>query len=56
MERKAWSVHFVMETSDKSVQNMGISEEKAVKSKRSQADKVGKLKYCLLKTKSSIET
>jgi hypothetical protein len=51
MEQNSWSVHFVMEASDESVQNMAISSEKAVKTKRSQADKVGKLKYLLAKDK-----
>jgi hypothetical protein len=51
MERISWSVHFDMEASEEPVQNMGISGEKAVKSKRSQADKVGKLKYLLAKDK-----
>jgi hypothetical protein len=37
MERKTWSVHFGMETSDKPVQNQ--------KKKRSQSDKIGRLKY-----------
>jgi len=41
MEQKTWSVHFVMETSDRPVQNI----EKPKKKKRSQADKVGKHKY-----------
>ena len=51
MKRNSWSVHFVMEASDETVQNMAISGEKAVKTKRSQADKVGKLKYLLAKDK-----
>jgi hypothetical protein len=51
MEGISWSVHFVMEASDKPVQNMGVSGEKAAKKKRSQADKVGKLKYLLAKDK-----
>jgi hypothetical protein len=51
MERLSWSVHFDMEASDEPVQNMAISGEKATKSKRSQADKVGKLKYLLAKDK-----
>ncbi|MCL4429934.1 MAG: hypothetical protein M1167_04190 [Chloroflexi bacterium] len=38
-----------MEDGEKSIQNTGISDEKVVKSKRSQADKVGKLKYLLQK-------
>jgi hypothetical protein len=41
MEQKTWSVQFVMEDSDSSVQNA----EKPMKNKRSQADKVGKHKY-----------
>ena len=44
MERKTWSVHFDMETSEKSVQNTGFSAQKEPKRKRRQADKVGKLK------------
>lgn len=40
-----------MEASDEPVQNMSISGEKAAKGKRSQADKVGKLKYLLAKDK-----
>ena len=51
MERKPWSVHFDMETSDKPVQNTVVSTQKAPKKKRSQADKVGKLKYLLAKDK-----
>ena len=50
MERKPWSVHFDMETSDKPVQNTTNSAQKVAK-KRSQADKVGKLKYLLAKDK-----
>jgi hypothetical protein len=37
MKRKTWSVHFGMETSDKPVQTQ--------KKKRSQSDKIGRLKY-----------
>lgn len=37
MEQKPWSVHFDMETSEKPVQNQ--------KKKRSQSDKIGRLKY-----------
>jgi hypothetical protein len=48
MERKTWSVQFVMETSEKPVQNPEYGIEKQTK-KRSQADKVGKLKYLLQK-------
>lgn len=51
MERKTWSVHFDMEASDEPVQNTPISAQKAPKAKRSQADKVGKLKYLLAKDK-----
>jgi hypothetical protein len=51
MERKPWSVHFDMEASDEPVQKMPISAQKAPKTKRSQADKVGKLKYLLAKDK-----
>jgi hypothetical protein len=48
MEQKTWSVHFEMETSEKPVQNPENTIEKQPK-KRSQADKVGKLKYLLQK-------
>jgi hypothetical protein len=48
MDEKTWSVHFVMEASEKPVQNQEKDEEKQPK-KRSQADKVGKLKYLLQK-------
>ena len=48
MEQKTWSVHFDMETSEKTVQNPENTKEKQLK-KRSQADKVGKLKYLLQK-------
>jgi hypothetical protein len=51
MERKSWSVHFDMDASEDSVQNNANSGEKAAKTKRSQADKVGKLKYLLAKDK-----
>ena len=37
MEQKTWSVHFDMETAEKPVQNP--------KKKRSQSDKIGRLKY-----------
>ena len=37
MERKTWSVHFDMEESQKPVQNQ--------KKKRSQSEKIGRLKY-----------
>ncbi|MCW4017803.1 MAG: hypothetical protein NWF00_03865 [Candidatus Bathyarchaeota archaeon] len=40
-----------MESSGKPVQNAAISGKKAVKKKRSQADRVGKLKYLLAKDK-----
>jgi hypothetical protein len=40
-----------MEASDEPVQNKGISSEKAAKTKRSRADKIGKLKYLLAKDK-----
>ena len=43
-------MHFVMETSEKPVQNPENDEEKQPK-KRSQADKVGKLKYLLQKNR-----
>ncbi len=51
MERKPWSVHFDMEANDEPVQNTTFSAQKAPKAKRSQADKVGKLKYLLAKDK-----
>jgi hypothetical protein len=51
MERKLWSVHFDMEERDEPVQNTAVSAQKASKTKRSQADKVGKLKYLLAKDK-----
>jgi hypothetical protein len=51
MELKPWSVHFDMEASDEPVQNTAFSAQKAEKKKRSQADKVGKLKYLLAKDK-----
>jgi hypothetical protein len=50
MERKTWSVHFVMEDSEKSAQSPEKGVEKQPK-KRSQADKVGKLKYLLQRDK-----
>jgi hypothetical protein len=40
-----------MEATDEPVQNMVIPEQKQPKTKRSQADKVGKLKYLLAKDK-----
>ncbi len=40
-----------MEASDEPVQNTGFSAQKVPKAKRSQADKVGKLKYLLAKDK-----
>jgi hypothetical protein len=48
MEPKTWIVHFVMEPCEKPVQNPENQVEKQPK-KRSQADKVGKLKYLLQK-------
>jgi hypothetical protein len=51
MERKSWSVRFDMGVSEDSVQNNANSGEKEAKTKRSQADKVGKLKYLLAKDK-----
>ncbi len=51
MERKPWSVPFDMEASDDPVQNTTFSAQKADKRKRSQADKVGKLKYLFAKDK-----
>jgi hypothetical protein len=50
MERKTWSVHFDMEETEKPVQNQ--------KKKRSQSDKIGRLKYnqqLLKQTLSEIE-
>jgi hypothetical protein len=44
-------VHFEKEANDKPVQNTSISAQKAPKTKRSQANKVGKLKYLLAKDK-----
>jgi len=46
MDKKTWSVHFVMEASEKPVQNQEKAEKKQPR-KRSQADKVGRLKYLL---------
>jgi hypothetical protein len=51
MERKSWSVRFGMEANEDSIQNNANSGEKEAKTKRSQADKVGKLKYLLAKDK-----
>ena len=51
MEQKTWSVHFVMETKEYTIQNDGEAAKNAGKAKRSQADKVGKLKYLLQKEK-----
>ena len=48
MEEKTWSVNFGMEASDKSVQNIEEKLQRRGK-KRSQADKVGKIKYLLQK-------
>ena len=42
MEEKSWSVHFGMEVSDNSVQNIEEKLQRRGK-KRSQADKVGKI-------------
>jgi hypothetical protein len=47
MEVNSWSVHSVMETVEKTVQNSASDIEKDKKARRSQADKVGKLKYLL---------
>ena len=44
-------MHFVMEAKENTVQNMLEDAKKPVKEKRSQADKVGKLKYLLQKDK-----
>ncbi len=49
LEGFSWSVRFVMEETIEPVQSMDDSGEKLSKSKRSQADKVGKLKYLLQK-------
>jgi hypothetical protein len=51
MGRKTWNAHFDMETIEEPVQNRAISAQKKPKKKRSQADKVGKLKYLLAKDK-----
>jgi hypothetical protein len=51
MERKSWSVHFDMDTNEEPIQNTAKLGNKAPKKKRSQADKVGKLKYLLAKDK-----
>ncbi len=51
MERKTWSVHFVMEAKENPAQNEEELAKNAGKVKRSQADKVGKLKYLLQKDK-----
>jgi hypothetical protein len=53
MERKTWSVHFVMETADNVVQNSAEGTKKASKKKRSQADKVGKFKHLLQKNRET---
>jgi hypothetical protein len=49
MEWISWSVHSEMEVSENSVQNLSEESKKSGKEKRSQADKVGKLKYLLQK-------
>jgi hypothetical protein len=49
MERISWSVHFEMEVSENSVQTLSEDGKKPGKAKRSQADKIGKLKYLLQK-------
>jgi hypothetical protein len=51
MEKKTWSEHSDMEANDEPVQNTANSAQKTAKKKRSQADKVGKLKYLLAKDK-----
>ncbi len=51
MERKNWSVHFVMEAKENTAQNLSENAKKPAKEKRSQADKVGKLKHLLQKDK-----
>ena len=48
MERKTWSLHFVLDPSEEPVQNPENFGKKQPK-KRSQADKIGKLKYLLQK-------
>jgi hypothetical protein len=48
MEQKTWSVHTVMENNENSAHNVKETSQKTTK-KRSQADKVGKLKYLLQK-------
>ena len=53
MERISWSVHSVMETIDKAVQNAAEDVKKAPKKKRSQADKVGKFKHHLQKNRET---
>src|SRR4030067_1536085 len=53
MERISWSVHSVMETIDKAVQNAAEDVKKAPKKKRSQADKVGKFKHLLQKNRET---
>jgi hypothetical protein len=47
MEKKTWSVHFDMEESEKPVQNQ--------KKKRSQSDKIGRLKYNQQLLKQTLE-
>ena len=53
IERKTWSVHFVMEAKENSVQNIDEEAKNAGKAKRSQTDKVGKLKDPLEKANNS---
>ena len=51
MLENSWSVHFVMEVKENTVQNDEEAAKNMGKAKRSQADKVGKLKYLLQKDK-----
>jgi hypothetical protein len=51
MNQSSWSVHFDMEVKENTIQNEGEAAKNAGKGKRSQADKVGKLKYLLQKDK-----
>jgi hypothetical protein len=53
MDKKTWSVHVDMETTDNSVQNSVEDTKKVAKKKRSQADKVGKFRYLLQKDRET---
>ncbi len=53
MERISWSVHSDMETADEVVQNSAEDAKNASRRKRSQADKVGKLKYLLQRNRET---